>query len=163
MAESYNKWERFYHRLNLIFNGIVAASLIPFAFVFLETQREYPEGPLLQGSQGLIVKVIMVALSAAIVAYGQWYGKQALVKVRAKEGITDRLSVYLRQKVKVYALLESAAILACVGLYMSKDQLFSFIYVFVLFVFSLGRPTFERVARETGVPEGELKSWGASS
>ncbi|MEQ8472707.1 MAG: hypothetical protein RIC35_16065 [Marinoscillum sp.] len=163
MPDSYNKWERFYHRLNLIFNGIVAITLIPFAFIFLETQTDFPDPPAIDGSMEMVVKVLLIVLAAAIIGLAQVYAKKSLISVQQTEGLGERLNAYLKVKVRSYAILEFAALLACLGLFLTKDQIFSFVYVFVLFIFSLGRPTFERVAREVKVSEKKLKEWGEAS
>lgn len=161
MAKSYNNWEQFYHRFNLIFNGLVALSLLPFAFVFLETQKEYPDPPVMTDVEGLFIKVILVVICAVTVAYSQMYKKTIPQKVIVRDEIKPRLDLYLRLKLQQYAILEVAAIGAMVGLYLTKDQLFSFIYVVVLFVYSLSRPTFDSVSSEIRVPEKDLKQWGA--
>lgn len=162
MAETYNRWERFYHRLNLIFNGIVAITLIPFVFSFLETQKEYPEPPVVADEKALVVKTVLIIISAAIIGFSRALSKRSLTKVKVLDGIESRLKTYLNEKIKHYAFLELAALLACAGLYLTKDHLFTFVYVFVLFIFSLGRPTFERVAREINISETRLKEWGES-
>jgi hypothetical protein len=160
MASAYNNWEQFNHRYNLIFNGIIALPLIPFALIFLETQGEFPEGPKLVGSFAVAIKVLLCVVAALSIAYAQMYKKRIPDVVKSVQGIEEKLKVYLSKKTAQYLILGVAVLAAMVGLYLTKDQMFSGVYIAVLFTYSLSRPTFDSVVNETGVPEQELKSWG---
>lgn len=155
----YTKWERFYQKLNMIFHGIVASTMIPFAWAFLETQKEFPEGPLLDRSFVLVFEIGVIAVAAILIIYSHFSAKNGLEKVWREAGIEAKLSVYLQEKVKLYALLELAALLGFVGLYLTKEHLFTVVYLVVLFIFSLRRPSFDRVARETRIRSKELQDW----
>lgn len=161
MGAKYNNWERFYQKLNMIFHGIIASSLIPFAWVFLETQKEFPEGPLVEGTNATILKTLLVIGCAALLAYSRAFRQKVLKKMRSIETMENKLRPYLSIKSKHYALIESVAILSLVGLYLTKDHLFTAVYVIVLFMFSLERPAFDRVARELNVKEKDLHDWAA--
>lgn len=148
-------YDRFYVRLNLIFNGIVASSLIPFVFLFLQNQKDIPK-PLLEGESASIFKWATIAFSLGLLVLANWQGPKLISSVRDERDITTKLNRYLGQKMKHYALIESAAIFSLIGFYLLKDQMFSFIYLGVLFVFSMHRPTFGRVAKEIGESEEAL-------
>lgn len=159
MADKYNNWEKFYQKLNMIFHGIIAITLIPFGWIFLETQGEFADGPLVEGMNATILKTLLVIVSAGILGYSRIFRKIVLHRMRKINSIEDKLRSYLRIKIKHFALIESAAVVALLGLYLTKDHLFSFVYVLVLFMFSLERPSFDRVAREINVPESDLHEW----
>lgn len=159
MGRQDNNWERFYQKLNLIFHGTIAFSLIPFGWVFLETQKDFPEGPVITGNGSMIFKSVLVIAAAGILGYSRVFARKMLKKSHERESIKEKLDAYLAGKVKYYAFIELSAVLAVAGLYLTKDQLFSLVYVLALFVFSLGRPSFDRVSRETGVKEKDLKNW----
>ena len=144
----------------MIFHGIIASTMIPFAWVFLETQKEFPDGPLVSGTPGMVLNAVLVILSAGLIGLSQYLGRKSITKIRQQDQIREKLNVYLSEKIVLYAILESAALLSLVGLYLSKQHVFTVIYLIVLFVFSLQRPSFDRVSRETGVRESDLKKWG---
>ncbi|REE05807.1 hypothetical protein [Marinoscillum furvescens] len=160
MSQSYNNWEQYYHQVNVVFHGVIAASLIPFAYAFLETQKQFPDAPMVEGELLTVVKFALVVLAGGLLALAQMQRPKLIAKVREVDGLQPRLKAYLRKMLIYYMVLETAAVVAFVGLLVSKDQLFSLIYVVVIFTFSLTRPTFDRIARETGIPEKELKEWG---
>lgn len=156
---SYPNWEKFYYRLNLIFHGIVASTLIPFSWVFLETQKEFPGGPVVSELFILPVEVVLVTLSVVLLVLAIIISRQGMKRVWLKEAVKEKLDVYLVEKIKHYALLEGTALLGLVGLFLTKEHLFTVVYLIVLFVFSLQRPSFDRVAKEIRVKGSDLKSW----
>mgnify|MGYP006873893811 FL=1 len=160
MASGYNQWERFNNRLNLWFNGIVAFSIIPFGIIFLDTQSEFPSAPIITGSFAIWIQIILNVLIAAVVLLGIRYPKKPLSSIRKVDSIPSRLTVYLHCKVRSFLLIEAAAILACVGFYLTKQHLFTGAYLAIMFVFSLVRPTFEKVANDINVSQQALTEWG---
>ncbi|MFT5640770.1 MAG: hypothetical protein ACI9A7_000868, partial [Cyclobacteriaceae bacterium] len=66
MANQYTKWERYFHKLNIFFHGIVAISMIPFAYAFLETQKDFSDPPMVVGDQAMALKFTLIAISLAI-------------------------------------------------------------------------------------------------
>lgn len=160
MGKKDTNWDRFYQKLNMIFHSVIAITMIPFAWIFLETEKGGGASPILQGNTLTVIQAILIALAAAIIGYSRSFGNRMLIKTHQQESIPDKLKAYLQGKVKYYLLLESGAVLAVLGLYLTKNHLFSLIYVLVLFVFSLGRPSFDKVSRETGIRQNELKNWG---
>lgn len=160
MASSYSNWEQFYHRYNMIFNGLIAIPMLPFAYFFLETQQEIPEPPLVSESMVFILSISIVLVAALSITYSIMFKKSISEKVKAQTSIKEKLDTFLIEKTKQYIILEIAAIGVIVGIYFTKDQLFAVIYVMVLFIFSLIRPSFDGVVRETRIPEKELKNWG---
>ncbi len=153
-----NAYDRFYVRLNLIFNGIVASSMIPFVFIFLQNQSDKPE-PWVEGSSADTFKIVCIVVSLGLLFLANLRGPKLIVKAREGETISEKLHIYLGQKMQHYAMIEAAAIVSLIALFLIKDQLFSFIYLGTLFVFSMHRPRFGRVAKEIGTTEDELSQW----
>lgn len=160
MAAGYNNWERFYHKFNLLFNGLVALPLIPFAYVFLETQKEFPDEPILAGSPALVLVILLSIISAASMFFSHRYKRKVVEMVGMQEAIPDKLKVFLSEKTREYLILEVAAVCSIAGLYLTKNQLFSVVFIAVLFVYSLSRPTFDSVVRVLKVSVKDMKAWG---
>lgn len=158
MSKPYTAWDRFYHKLNMIFNGIVASSLIPFALVFLQNQKE-PQAPIVDEQLFDITKMGLIALCGGILFLSNWLRPKLFEIVRVETSIENKLSLYLTQKVKQLVVIEAAAFFALLGFYLLQEQIFSFMYVGVLIVFSMHRPSFARVSREINVSEDDLTDW----
>lgn len=159
MAGQYSRWEKFYNRLNLWFNGTVAVSIIPFGFVFLDTQGEFPSPALVDESATQALQIGIALLTAVLIWLGLNYSKKQLALID-DEAIADKLQSYLSIKIKSFFILEIGAVLAVVGLYLTKDHLFTGLYLVVMFVFSLARPTFEKIAADIRVSQKSLTEWG---
>lgn len=158
MANQYSSWDRFYQKINMIFNGIVASSMIPFAILFLQNQNQAQialvEEPLFQ-----ILKISIISLSLLILVVANRMSSFLIRPVFEKETIAEKLDIYLIQKLKQLAIVEASAIVALIGFFLLKEQIFSFIYVGVLFIFSMYRPTFGRISKEINEPEEDLIKW----
>ncbi len=159
MNKGYNRWEKFYHRLGMVFHGIIALSMIPFAWAFLETQGEFPDPPIVEGISLFTIKIIGSALCILIILFSYQYGHNLLAAARSREKTGDKLKAYLNEKTKDYLLLELGAIIAFVGLYLTKDHIFSLIYVAVLMMFSTKRPTYNRITKSLGISDEEIDEW----
>ena len=159
MAGQYNRWERFYNRLNLWFNGTVALSIIPFGIAFLDTQDEFPSPPIVDKSTTLGLQIVLSLIVAVIIWFGLHYSKKKLKAIPDGE-IETKLQSYLTIKMRSFFILEIGAVLSVVGLYLTKDHLFTGLYLVVMFVFSLTRPTFEKISSDIRVSQKSLTEWG---
>ncbi len=160
MEKGYNKWEKFYHRFNTIFHGIVATSLIPFAYIFLETQKEFADAPMIGEEVEMPLKIVLTLLVVGAGFYSKVYFKKVIDTVVTIPDLTLKLSHYLRLKLIQYGILEFGGVLALLGLYVSKDQWYTALYLALIFTFSLFRPTYDLVIRElkiSGEEEARLK------
>ena len=157
--KKYNRWERFYNQLSLVFHGVIAVSLIPFGWAFLETQRESPDPPMVEGALFSTIKWVFILLSLGVMISSFFYSRNLGFQSDQEEEIDELLKVYKHKKLVDYAILETASLVAFLGLLITKDQLFSFLYVAVLFMFSFKRPTYDRVTNELGLSDDEVKDW----
>lgn len=155
MGQSYNKWERYYHQLHLIFNGIVASSLIPFLFVFLETKKGGAIPLILDEIASDLVMGACLLLTIGMLVFALKSRKKQLATIDAHASLAGQLRQYLRVKLRLYVWLEIAGLSSLAGLYITKVQLFVFFYLIVLFVFSQVRPTYDSVVQEMKLKEDE--------
>ncbi len=159
MAGQYNRWEQFYNRLNLWFNGTVALSIIPFGIAFLDTQGEFPSPPLVDESITRMLQIVFSVAIAGLIWYGVTYSRKKLGMI-SSDSIPEKLQEYLAVKKISFFILEIGAMLGVIGLYLTKDQLFTGLYLVVMFVFSLTRPTFEKISADIRVSQKSLTEWG---
>ncbi|XOV94333.1 MAG: hypothetical protein ACFHWX_06435 [Bacteroidota bacterium] len=159
MSEKYNKWEKFYNKLNMVFHGIMALSMLPFAWAFLETQRQFPESPFFEGTPLLIIKVSGAALSVIVMFLSYRYSQNLLNEAKAENSVELKLKNYMSANMKDYLLLEIACAVAFLGLYLTKDHLFTGIYVAVLIMFSFKRPTYIRITKALELTDDDVSDW----
>lgn len=140
----FKTWTDYHHRLNLIFHAIVAMTMLPFVWLFLEIDAN--------GRQGIFTDVVVVALfllvCLSLTGTAYMYKKKQLDEAGKKATLRKKLETYLRVQIVNYALLEGAALFATLAFYITASYFFVVIYLFILFVFSMNRPNLERVSRE---------------
>ncbi|MEQ8553779.1 MAG: hypothetical protein RIC06_09835 [Cyclobacteriaceae bacterium] len=159
MSKKYNRWEKFYNQLNMIFHGTIAISMIPFAWAFLETQRQFPDPPLINGYPLLSTKIVGSFLCVVVMLLSYQYGQNILSNAKAQKDVDSKLKLFIREKKKDFLLLELGALIAFAGLYLSKDHLFTLLYVAVLLMFSTKRPTYLKITDSLEIKDEEVNDW----
>ena len=141
---TFKTWTDYHHKLNLIFHAIVAITMLPFVWLFLEIDSKGRDGVITDVS--VVVLFALVCLSLTGTAY--IYKKKQLEEVGKKSGLRIKLDSYLRVLIANYALLEGGALFATLAFYLTASYVFVVVYLFILFVFSLSRPNLDRTCRE---------------
>ena len=147
----------------MVFHGTIAISMIPFAWAFLETQRQYPDPPLVEGFALLATKIVGPFLCVVVMLLSYQYGQNIISKAKSLENVDRKLRYFVREKKKDFLLLEAGAIIACVGLYLSKDHLFTILYVAILLMFSTKRPTYLKITSSLDIKDEEISTWISES
>ncbi len=143
----------------MVFHGIIAISMIPFAWAFLETQQQFPDSPLINGITLMIVKILGSFLCVIVMLLSYQYGQNILTNAKSQKGIDAKLKAYVKGKKKDFLLLEIGAVVAFIGLYLSKDHLFTLFYVAVLLMFSTKRPTYNKITASLDIKDQEVNDW----
>ncbi len=140
----FKTWTDYHHRLNLIFHAIVAITMLPFVWLFLEIDANGREG--LLTDIVVILLFLLVCLSLTLTAF--IYKKKHLKEAAGNSTLRSKLEAYLRVQIVNYALLEGSALFATLAFFLTASYLFVVAYILVLFVFSMNRPNLDRVSRE---------------
>ena len=143
----------------MVFHGTIAISMIPFAWAFLETQRQFPDPPLVHGFALLATKIVGPFLCVVVMLLSYQYGQNILSNAKGLKDVDSKLKYYVREKKKDFLLLEAGAIIACIGLYLSKDHLFTILYVAILLLFSTKRPTYIKITSALDIKDEEIDTW----
>ncbi len=155
MKSKLKSWSDFHHRINLVYHGIIAVSLIPFALVFLDIDSEEGSISQLEGDNEIIVIVILLA-AIFTVCLRVWRGiSEKLAIIDSSWEIKKRLIVYFNFQIKRYLQLEVGAIIGLVGLWLTANYVFVVAYLLVLVQFSLLRPSQDKVIRDLKLDKGE--------
>jgi hypothetical protein len=141
---TFKNWTDYHHRLNLIFHAIVAVTMLPFVWLFLEIDTDRRSGAMTDPV--LIGLFIAICTSLTVTAF--IYKKKQITEAINQSTLRQKMIVYQRVLVVNYLLLEGAAIFATLAFYLTANYLFAVIYIFILFVFSLGRPHLDKACRD---------------
>jgi hypothetical protein len=141
---TFKNWADYLQRLNLIFHAIVAVTMLPFVWLYLEIDTEQRTGAF--DDPVILILFFLVCLSLAGTSI--LYKKKQLQVFSFQSSLREKLIDYQRVMIVVYALLEGSAVFATIAFYLTANYLFVFVYLLILFGFSLGRPTLDRISRE---------------
>ena len=156
MRGTYKTSEEYFNKLNLLFNGIIAGTLLPFSIVFLGRQKDkFP--PLLDGIPALINTVVLLVLAAGIAYLSFRNYKEAFLTYDKSDQLRKKMDFYYQASVKRYFLLGISSVCAIVGLLLNTHGVFVLFYLAVLFIFSLARPDARKLPDILGLSDAEKK------
>ncbi len=147
---------QFFSKLNLIFNGIIAGTLLPFGILFLGRQKgKFPA--LLDGTSAVVITVLLIFAATYLVYLSQRNFKQSFMDFSKDLPLREKMDFYYNVSLNRYVLLGLASVCTMVGLLLNTHGLFSLFYLVVLFVFSLGRPEVRKMMDQLALSEEERK------
>ena len=147
--------EDYYNHIYLVFNALIAVSLLPFSFILLEMQGATIYDKML----GDTLSYLLMALTISITAYFTYQSFKQIKSFRAKpiEHLTLRVKLesYRSIIVQHYIYLSLFCLLVTVVLYMTRSNLMVVYYVFLLVLLSINRPTLKRIVEQLKLSKQE--------
>lgn len=136
----YQTGEEYFNKIYLVFNAIIAVSLVPFVLIFLDIQKYGAADKLITGrySELLIIALSVVYLVVFYVSLRNF--KTGYSKIQRDKPIREKLNEYYYLSLKKYTQLTICCFLMVLGLFLTKHFLFTIGYVLALVVLSFGRP-----------------------
>lgn len=147
----FKTWTDYHHRLNLLFHAIVAVTMLPFVWLFLEVDANGREAVV----SDIVVTILFLLICLSLAGTAHIFKKKQLTDASQKSTLRLKLDSYLRIQLANYALLEGSALFATLAFYLTASYVFVVVYIFLLFVFSLSRPNLERTCRELSIDKEE--------
>ena len=154
MKKGFNNWSEFYQRISLIFHGIIAFSLLPFAWFYLELDSGLGE-PVLKDTYLIIFNVLILVGIVLILYFSHQQFTGTLRSLRKSQSVRSKLQVYFDASLRKFIINEFAAVVALIGMVVGQEILFAVVYVFILFIFSLSRPRFDKVTQQLSLSKEE--------
>ncbi|MEO9966096.1 MAG: hypothetical protein ABJF11_09925 [Reichenbachiella sp.] len=156
MQGNYKNGEEYYNKIYLLFNALIAVSLLPFGYLLLlrqtgslQSQVPYPLNPLL---------VVVLILSAAALIYQSYRSFSNFVQSDKTEStLREKLNEYRSESFRKYmAYLLASLILVC-GLFLTANGLFIVAYIATTILLSLKRPTLNTIIEDLQLSEEDQK------
>ena len=141
---SFKNWTDYQQRLNFIFHAIVAVTMLPFVWLYLEIDTDRREGVF--DDPVILILFLLICISLSLTSF--LYKKKQLETIPHSNSLRDKLINYQRIMIVAYALLEGAALFATIAFYLTANYVFVLVYISALFAFSLGRPSLDRISRD---------------
>ena len=143
----FKNWPDYHHRINLVYHGIIATSLVPFAIVFLEVDSGKRVVSFITSLEWLFISFVIVIVG--LLSLLAWKNvSRSLNQIIEKTSIKEKLEAYFKLQLRRYLLLEFGALISLVGLWLTANYIFIISYLIVLVQFSLIRPSQDKVIRD---------------
>lgn len=155
MEKRYKSWTEFYQRYMLIYNAIIAFSLFPFVWIFLELERGSGGQNLLSGTILYIFDGVMASILGGALKWIHSHSKKRVKDVNASMDLGLKLGAYEKIKSQKFILFELIAVAAMAFTYLNSDYVFVIFYLFILFLFSIDRPRYEHIVKDLQLSKEE--------
>ncbi len=145
---TFNSAGEFYNKLNLFFHLLIAGPLLVFVFLYLESNAGDGRELLVQGEMATVLRysLPMIIILSAAMSFVMF--KRSLQVARNEVGLQNKLSHYFRYSFVKYGMIEFSSIAAVLGLYLTDELIYTVLYVALLMLLSVSRPTVYRICRE---------------
>lgn len=138
--------DEYFIKLNLVFHAILAAPLLLFIYIYLETENGTMQPPVSSAkSLGFLQLAITLVTAIFVFLAFSWY-RTRINQVQLKERLTQKLGQYLKIGVVQYLLFGVASFAAVTGLYLTGKGWYTGLYVIVLMLMSINRPTLKKIS-----------------
>jgi hypothetical protein len=141
----YQTGEEYFNKIYLVFNALIALSLVPFVLIFLDIQKYGADEKIITGqsSDFLIIGLSIVYVLIFYISLASF--KKGLSGIKKNNSIREKLNEYYSLSIKKYSQLTICCFLMVLGLFLTKHFLFTIGYVLALVVLSFGRPVLKTI------------------
>jgi len=144
----YKTGEDYYHKIYLLFNGLVAVSLVPFGYLVLEKTQGQSQNMITNDYASWLVTSLLLIIGGILLHTSSKKFREELKLAILKDNLRFKLDAYYlvsRQKILFFTL---AALIFDTGLFLTSNTLFIVGFVVSMVLLSLGRPTLKLIIDE---------------
>lgn len=156
MKKKFNNWTDFYRKINFAFNGIIAASLVPFGWLLLEMQSNSKFVSAITDDLLPFIVLAVILLMSILLIWVVKSSNREMINIPNDDGIGRKLGLFYRIFLRQYLIMELIGLNAIVGLFFTRHYLFVCAYLGVLFWFSRIRPTYDFVVRNLLLKDDQI-------
>lgn len=153
--QSFDNWYTFYKQYVQTYNLIIVVSLVPFCWLYVQLDKQLLEPVVPDG----IVNVIGSIFLGIACAFGLWTSfrtaKTKLKAINSETAIREKLKQYYRIQMDKFIQYEIVSVMLLISMWLFQPVLFASSYLFVLFLFSLDWPKFDKVAKHLNLTRSE--------
>lgn len=146
--------EEFLHKIRNPYYLYISIPLLMFALIYLSMKEKVAE-PLVPLALLTLIKAILMAASIAAGAFGMINFQQRMKKIDYQVELRVKLCNYYILFMARNLWLGLATLTAVLGLYLTKAQEFTLIFVVFLILFSIGSPTYYRISNSLQLNQDE--------
>ncbi len=138
----------YYHRLNFIFNLLIAIPLLPFALLYLGNMKS--RVPVLDiPVQWIFVIDTVTVTTTVILSYYAIRGyRESRILILVLDDLRQKMISFHESLVRTYLMLLCAASITVLGYFLTLHTIHVVIFIALLVIFSLKRPSLKMIVEE---------------
>lgn len=143
------------NRLSLIFHALVGVPLLAFVFIYLELDTGGLSALIKDPEIVKMLSYILPTISMVLAGIAFILFKKNLPQAVGENNLRTKLNSYFTVIVQKYTLFEASSLLAVAGLFLTGNIIYTIIYLAMLLLLSLHRPTVHRISRDLKLKDDE--------
>ncbi|MDA0196308.1 MAG: hypothetical protein O2887_13095 [Bacteroidetes bacterium] len=154
---SFKTGEDFYHRLNFLFNLLVATPLLPFAVLYLLSIKDQIPDVGLSGVVKIVTTIILSIAAVVIATKAVMDYRNQKLQFDPAAPLRKKLIRLHEALIQKFLWLEVASFLSILGLWLSQHKIHIVVFVIILVIFSLKRPAIKMFVEDLKLKENESR------
>jgi amino acid transporter len=144
----YKNSREFLEKLGLIFYATVSVPLFLFVITYLRLQSRAGFQPLILDENWVfLMQVVIILLALAAIFFAFFKFRNEIRKTFLLPSLRIRLELYYKASIGQYIYLAIAGMLVLAGIYLTGNNFFVIMYMIILIIISLSRPTAFKINR----------------
>ncbi|MDH5396935.1 MAG: hypothetical protein OEX02_02235 [Cyclobacteriaceae bacterium] len=143
----------FFIKINQIYHLIIATPLLAFIYLYLEKREETWIAVIHDQMYLEIISYTMAPTAVALAFLGFKLFKDRIDKSFEHKSLTDKLSVFSNAFLIQQTFFSLASATSILGLYLTGNNMFAILYVIMLFITSIQRPSASKVSHALKLPK----------
>lgn len=144
----FNNVKEYYNKFNLIFHLLIAVPLLGFVVLYLEIHAGRLEPVLNNPFLVNVLRYFFLFIIILTAGLAFIYFLKHIEDARKEMGLKNKLRHYFSIGITKYAFLEASTTVSVIGLWLTNENIYAVLYIIVLMIFSVNRPTVYRISRD---------------
>ncbi|MEO9869382.1 hypothetical protein [Ekhidna sp.] len=156
MKKKVKSWKDYHHQLYQVYHSIIALTLVPFAFFFLEWDSSFIS-PISMSNPFFI----LIAQSIWVVGYASWYvwrGENIKYQITDSADVAYKMGEFKKRNIRKYLILGGAGIISVAAMWLAPSFIFVIAYFAVLIQYSFLRPSEDKFVRDMRLSKEDRKT-----
>lgn len=138
----------YYHRLNLVFNLMIAVPLLPFSVIYLGSLKGMVIALEISSQLNLIIDVISTCFIMGLSYYAFHRYKIERAAIYREKGLRTKMTLFYSCLVRTYLYLVIGGCISVSAFSMTYSKIHIVTFVALLVLFSLKRPSLKLIVEE---------------
>ena len=145
----------YYHRLNFVFNLMIAVPLLPFSLLYLGSVKGIVHTFVLTPKVNLIIDFITTSLVVALSYYAIREYRYQRAGIVPQSGLRNKMIHFHNCLIRMYLILMGSSCISVFGYLLTYSKIHIIAFVALLVLFSLKRPSLKMIVEQLRLEKEE--------